>query len=439
MPKKDNNTPPVEDENNPSVAADENEPDPIDDDIPEAGDVVEAAEPEREERAQEKPAEKPYPMLSNAERRAQLIKDNRDRIRANADGEAPDPVDADEPGEPEIDDVEDGADDDLDSRENGENEQRARPEPDDDPEIELKIDGKTVKKRQSEVIRLAQTNLAADSRLSDAKAILEAARDMASEARGETNPKAADGENQPDTPDGAQPDKDTRQRPTIAHDEEKLGSFVERIQVGEESDGKDALREYTEYIFEAVQNANPRDSDAEINRKVDEALALHRENSESDNALKDFRRDNADLLEQPLVHDAVLTAVGNEMNRHLSAILPEEAMKELSQNPRRTPALYKQLRLKGYELPGYGEVFTTASKTVRNAFNLKAPSGRNDPPDADANERARQERINRKRTAQSQQPRTSGGRQKTTSTPKRKTRMDILNEERRRRGFAPVT
>jgi len=302
----------------------------------------------------------------------------------------------------------------------------------------LIVDGKPVAMSLDEIRRHAQIAIASDNRLEESKRILREAQETAQRLRGQgSEHQPGTGESTQATPDPVQSAPAEHQPPAV--DRNKLKALVERIQVGDTDDGADALHEYGELM----RSSNPAKAGLEEER-VRSIIVQEQTNTEINDAIKGFTKDNQDLVADPLLRDASMTAIRFEMLKDLqSAGVSESALKPIAGDAERLAKEYRRLRQVG--TPGlrtYTEVMSAGAKTIRDKFGIKPPGAAPDPSPspspparpAPTGPSATEQRLDRKR-AQPSQPRSAGVRGVVTPPTRPKTPAEIIAEKRAARGF----
>lgn len=364
--------------------------------------------------------ERAPPEVVRDERRDDIV----ERFRAMRARNAGDAEDEDEDEDPdEDDDVDEDAGD---ADEADEDEPAARPAaakaapkaPDDDFEVELRVDGKPVKKSYKEILALAQMNMAADSRLSEANRLLDEIK--AIKAKPEDQPG--------DEPDG-QPDRSPRAQ-TTGVDEGKLAEIAERIQVGTAEEGKQALVELI-----GVVSGKSVDAD-QVTKLVQSSLVLNQRQQDINAALDTFGKKYPKIVADEDLAETGLSMVQREMKRDMLALgIPPEHLKEIEGNRRAMSAAYQELLGRGHKLRPLGKLLDDVGDAMSAKYNLgerKKP----DPKKPDAETRAAtKHREERKKTLPSQ-PRHAALRDEPNKGQRPKTKREIVEQMRRDRRFA---
>lgn len=337
----------------------------------------------------------------------------------------------------------------------------AEPEPEEDPYVELKVFGKGVPMKKSEIRallvedgydademndaqmkKLAQMNLAAKHTLEDAKRISDEAKRSLDEVKSLKglpaadqleDPKPADQPGTRATPDGSAP------APTTDQSEEEYQRIADLIQVGESDEGAQAVKS----IIAMAKADNPTLSEDKLAELVERTFVQHQQKQIIDEAISSFRSENPDLFEDELLVGAGTQAITKEMLADLRSIgANEEALAKIANDPDAVSDVYRQAMMKGHKVRSLKEVFDAGANRLRTSFNL--PRTEAEPADpAPKTTRttakpAEQVRTDRKAAAP-QQPRTAGAREQPKPSGQRpQTAAEQVAEMRAARGFRPV-
>lgn len=337
----------------------------------------------------------------------------------------------------------------------------------------LKVDGREIKKSESEVLALAQMYEAGHSRLDTSKEVLgsiKALRDqltLAANQRGVTGESAA-------KPDSSIPTASSSDAPTIEPDApaldipvEEYERLVERIQVGDAKEGAAALAELNarqnkafEARLEKLAQARPAPvDDNAIDRRMDE----HRTKEEINGAVASFKDKYPEIDSDNLLHPVMGALTREELVNDLKAVgARDEDLAVIQNDIGKLARAHAALRQQGYQVRDYGAVLDSAAQQLGKRYNLRfagqgqgQPKGtsqqpaRSDnggkPPASQQNGQqpritASQDEIDRRleQKRNAQQPKTAGGRLPTQTGPRPLTRTEIVNQQRKARGF-PVS
>jgi len=440
----------------PAEVQDDVIPSPDDD----AAETTQAVAPEESVEAAESPAEeKEAPKLSSndeardriarayREKRQRESEDNEDED-LNAAGEDVDTT-SESDSQNDEDDHQESDDSDADVPDSAEKDKSA---PDSqDPEVALKIDGREVKKKLSEVIAIAQKNEASDDRFEEAKRLRdENKRDREETQRLLQEARALRGEATADQPDteskDAEPDR-SQDRETKAADPllknldpEKLRSIAERIQIGDTDEAAEATQELAQEIASNLVATRSEGLDPE---KVTEIVQQHIVKSQTQNELKGavdaFEEAYPEIAKDTILKDAGETVLRNQIVEDMKSIgLDEDTINPIRAN---TPALLMaqaELRRKGHNVRTYTKLLTDVGDFMTERFNLKPKEAEgkadNSPEEPAAKPATDTSRAARKKSV-SQQPRAAGVRGQIPTQPKPKTKQQIVAEIRQQRGF----
>lgn len=311
-----------------------------------------------------------------------------------------------------------------------------------DVELVLKVDGKDVKMKQSEVLALAQQQMAAMNRLDEAKNVLSEVRQLKSELLANARaPRVSDDpENQRDRPD----EKSTQKQATsqdngdvatnqsrLNIDTEKVREIARRVQVGDEADGVEAFMD----VVEIAAKANPGMSPQRVAEIVQQTIEENQTAVEINKALSDFGNDYPDVVKNEYLADAGLHILRDELVADLKAAgIPEDRIAPIQHD---ASALAKAQRLVRRQNPkanmrSYGELMGAVGEKLTSNFGIKRRE--DSTPPTTQQQASSQQRLERKRSS-SQQPKPAGGRQAITPPAKPRDRRAIVEQIRRERGF----
>lgn len=444
MPTKKSQTPSDETNN----VQPEPAPEPIDD-------AVSGAEPEPDplasapqERGEAEPERREAPKDRNQAKRDEIFE-----TWAKA-------RDAEEAGEPQGVILEPDEDPGLEAETAEEpSEEAGEPEEvvDEDPYVELKVDGKTIPKRMSEVRemvvesggdidglsdaqvkKLAQMDLAAKNRLEEANRILDKVKDLQARPAAD-QPAAERPADQPGDPDRSEaPDGSNAGQTTASR--EQLQRIAELIQIGEEDDAVEGVSA----IIEMARANNPALSEERLAELVSRQIVQHQQNTTIDQAVADFRNENPDLFKSKFLANAGTMAIADEMLSDLRSIgANEEALAKIANDPEAVTSLYRQAMSRGHKVRSFKEVFDAGAAALRAEVGLSKPgtvpadpaprTTRTQPKPAD------QVRADRKAAAP-HQPRTAGAREQPKPSGQRpQSSAEVVAEMRAARGYRPIT
>lgn len=437
-------------------------PEPDGDVVEEVVEQVEAAPVEEVVEAQESSETKDSPDWppSQSKRDAiyEMFKEQRDLEEGKEEKEQQESVDESQPDtknekSEEIEEIVESHEGKNNGKEEIEEEKQAEIDP--EPEYELNIYGKKVKKPLSEIISLAQINEAANLRLEETRRLLDEAK---THANPPVTPDSADQlkEHPPETVDDGTPEPDQSQdAQTRAIDPEKIAAIVDRIQVGDKDEGAAALSEFYELVSQnAVQSAPQQENLTEerIREIAMGTLVQQTQEQEYQAALDGFAQNYKGIVDDPDFTDVTLTTVARKMRDSMinDAGLTEEHLAPFGRSPLAIAGAYRQLKQNGYDLPSYSDLLTEAGDYITDKFGIKNPApeepapantGQNSVPpsiqnnNAPENRAAVQERTVRKQSAQTQ-PRPTGGRAQVDNRPRPKTPEQIIQEMRASRKFS---
>jgi hypothetical protein len=402
-------------------------------------DVEEGAEEAPQPRAARKREDEPAPVAANDPGRdeiTRLYREKRDQERAEAkaapvaaaDDAADDVTDepaADAAKPAESTSAAAAADDD------------GKPADNEKPaEITLIVDGKPVKKNLSEIVALAQTTVAADNRLDEAKRLLKDAQALRASA--EHPPQDGKASDHDRSPTETKPEN----QPADAISREQLDRIVERIQVGDKEEGSAALGEFVSLV-NANRSKTEQVTPEQIGALVQQQLFQHQTTQEIDGALKDFGGKYPEIAKDKDFMRVGFDRVAEEFRNDLKAVgLSDEDLKPFGNDPNALATAHRHARMQGLNVRPYGEILTSVGEGITAKFNLrpKEPAPGSDKPQprpAPASTTVN-DRLAAKRAAP-QQPRTAGARTPAPQPPRPKTAREKVEEMRVQRGFAPTS
>jgi hypothetical protein len=277
--------------------------------------------------------------------------------------------------------------------------------------MRIVVDGKAMDLPVAEVVRRAQINSAADSRLEEAKRLLKAAR---AERNGEDYDEFEDAPQQPRHTTPAPGAKD------------RLKGIVERIQVGDSDEGVEALQELTQVVHEDVQAR----------------MVLGHNEAAMRSALDRFLERYPDLARDPDLGNTGMAVLGRVLKAELGRV-PGVTQEQLNAIPNDMHAVRAMahsvaaMRQQGHKLRDFDGVLDRVGEELGRKFNLRPGRARSEirsdyrigtQAEIDA-------RLDRKRSMASQ-PRPAGIRSAPEPEYRRpKTASEIVAEARRARGF----
>lgn len=371
-------------------------------------------EPEREEPKVETARDR----IAQRYREIRAGSGNQDENEAEADGEG---------------EGEDGA---------GQQPQASVDEPKDEQFLDIVVDGKAMRVERAKyavpgasedtIKAIAQREIAADNRLTEANRLVDEAKAIPRQSA-----------DQPGSQDQPQPDRSVKPE-TKGLDDEKLDDIVQRIQVGDQDDARNAIRE----VLDLAKGSNEQDQQR-LDTLVESAVRQRETQSEIDTAVTKFGEDNPDILEKPHLANVGLDMVVEEMVSDIRKLgVTDDVLKPLNGNHRAIAAAYRDLRLSGHSLRTYDQVLEGVATKMREEFNLPKP----EQPGAKPNGRQRSQTQNRVdadpaeiarrnagKAAAQPQPRSAGARDRAAEAPRPKSREQIRQEAvqraRKQRGF----
>ena len=357
--------------------------------------------------------------------RAELVRMYREKRAKEENGEDKNPSGA----------LDDDADDVADAPEQSVEAPKVAAPEQDEPTFTLLVDGKPVQMKQSEVLAKAQIAVASDNRLDEAKRLLTEARALRGSRRNEEH-HLDDGDDlyAQDADEAPVNNGATNQsRPVI--DAEKLTDIVQRLQVGDEEEGRQALTEYAELVTRSAGQNTPPDIDSVVRQSI----AQNNVRTELETAAEGFKTSHAALVQDPELLDNSFARVRNEVRQDL-AKLGLETDKLAVLDGAQLFKLHMDARVSGAPVRSYKAVFDKVGSEMSSKYGAlltsqATPSGQAQRPTLAASSNVVAERIERKRAANTQ-PRTAGVRQASQAQPKARSPASIVEQMRRQRGFS---
>lgn len=393
---------------------------------------------------------------SGADRRAAIAKRYRDKRR--------------EPGD--VDSIaaapaEEAADDAGDAGEGDAEETVSDAPPQQEKQFTLKVDGREIKKSESEVLALAQMYEAGHSRLETSKEVLGAIKALRDQitAANQRGTGESDAQSRPDPSQAASPSAAEADAPDLDVSLEELEGIVDRVQTGDVKEGAAALGELLARNRKALQAQMERQRPAtDVRTAVAQELSETRVKSEITSAVIRFAEEYPEINNEPLIYSAMGMATREELVNELKAVgARDEDLALIKDDAKKLATAHEALRQQGHKLRSYGEILDSAATKIGQKFNMKFASkaGADDgarsnagggktpaaarptaaakpgtPQRIVANPAEVQRRLDQKR--QVQQPKTAGGRAPVEQGQRPKTRSEIVAEARKARHF-PVS
>lgn len=298
-----------------------------------------------------------------------------------------------------------------------------------EPEFTLLVDGKLVKMKQSEVLAKAQIAVASDNRLDEAKRLLQEARVL----RGQdaTSQHQRDGDDDLNGQDDEAPvDAKATNQPSKL-DREKLRGIVQRLQIGDEDEGVDALSEVVSLL---AADSRPGVTREDIEREI----AQSRLKSEMTAAGEAFQEKHAAIMGDQELREIAYGRIRGEVRADLAS-LGIDAQQLAGLNGEQLFTLHMNARAQGAKVRSYDKLFEKAGADVSTRYGALIQPAADPQPTQQTQQPTQsrdvaQTRIDRKRSA-SQQPRTAGMRQAPPPQQQAKSRAEIIADMARARGF----
>lgn len=310
-----------------------------------------------------------------------------------------------------------------------------------DPLQTIKVDGVELRLPLSQVIALAQRNLAGENRLEEAKRILDDVKAL----RGQIDPahqrtSSEQGQQQSQAPsqtDPASTQQPTNQLDDLGIEREKLKQIVERIQIGDTEEGVDALAE-------VLRLARPSLDESAVMRLARQAYFQTQTENEITSALDRFKAAYEPVVTDPYIKVATLARLTEEIVADLrNAGFREEDLAAHRTDLNTLGHWLNYARAQGRQVRSYDKLLSDVGDFIADKFKIDLSQYRqqhqqtgsrqtNQQPSAD--ELSRQ-RLERKRLLPSQ-PRSANIREQMPAPRRPKTATEVVLEMKRQRGFA---
>lgn len=289
---------------------------------------------------------------------------------------------------------------------------------------ELKVNGRTLRMTEDELIEEAQKNIAAGDKLELAKAFT---TELAQARNGTENQRS---EPEPEPEDTGEADTEENQL-----SEEELLDLVDTIQTGDQADAAQALKKVMSFGKQPTQQVEtPVDLDA----KIETALAEREARDEQETFLQGWASNNQDLVGDPELSLMVVNRVADAITTDLINLGYDRA--EITQLRNASPEELGRFHREIRKMPQFkdrlgdpAKMMDDAAGGVRKRFNMPTPQ-RTDPttPAPAVPRQTRQER----KQALPQQPRSASvaaARSQPQNVPPR-SRKEVVADMRRARG-----
>lgn len=298
-----------------------------------------------------------------------------------------------------------------------------------EPEFTLLVDGKPVKMKQSEVLAKAQIAVASDNRLDEAKALLKEARALRGRNVDQEHHLDDADDDLKEQDDQSPSDASKTNQSRTAIDKDKLRTIVQRIQVGDEEEGAEALLELAQTLEAGKQQITPED--------IGRVVARSQIQSELQGAAEAFQGEHAAVVNDPDLREVTFGRVRGEVRADLQS-LGFDAEKLAGMTGEQLFNLHMDARAKGAKVRDYKQLFGKVGTDMTKRFGAVVSSPSPQPTKqtaADNATRIANDRLERKRTT-IQQPRTAGMRQAPPPQKQPRSRSEVIAEMRKARGFS---
>ena len=255
--------------------------------------------------------------------------------------------------------------------------------------IRLMVRGEAIELPESEVIARAQKAEARDSYIEEARSLLEDAKRTVREPAQQTQ-----------QPQFQQPP----QQPQV----DRIARAIEAIQIGEDPD---TIRELLDQeITDRARSVVREERDNERTQGVSQAF-----DSEVSSTFNQIATDYPEIARDPVAANVVISLSGGMEGALISQFLekaPDDIKSAFAQagitaegvkryQPADAHALFRDMHLKGYQLPKPAAVILAASKTVAERFGATTPAPQPTPTlPPPVNRTERKQAINQPQTAQ---------------------------------------
>jgi hypothetical protein len=258
----------------------------------------------------------------------------------------------------------------------------------------LKVQGRELELTDDEIIQKAQIALAADDVLGDAKRLkadliskLELL-DSAAKAN-QSRPVAEQDRSQP------KPSEDTKP------DDSELDDIIDRIQIGDKQEAKEALRKHGDLIQRRIVEQL-----GDIDARIIDTTRVHAENvsrqTRTREVLETFTSEYPEFGRSQPLQSALFTDTVNEMKTELLNLGVDPEVLALAQRQRGMSeadvigTAYRDLQAKGYALPDHGDILRRSAENIRREFGVTpapTPKPAPQPQSFDPAERIERKRV----------------------------------------------
>ena len=248
----------------------------------------------------------------------------------------------------------------------------------------------------SQLIKLAQKHIAADS-------YLEESRQMHKDTRqsGRTVEPKDDGKPEPKPPEK-----------TVTQVDPDFRDLVEKIQFADPDEAARALQDTIE---------------KRVDTKIEQSAAQRTsraENQQITSAIESFVQDNADIYDDQLAGRVVPIAVMDEIIKDFERLgIPRDKLEETITDVDLARSAYAAARAEGLKVRDPRAILDAAGTQVRTRFNIQKPSAPASNPASNPNGQV-QSRVDMKRMLPSQPPRTAAPQPSATQQEPSPNRMD---------------
>ena len=308
----------------------------------------------------------------------------------------------------------------------------------DESEHDLVVFGTTVRKTLKEIKAEAQKSLAADTKLEEAKRLVDEVKAL--KVALAQRPDTSNLEDHLDDDGGNRASK-TRQSKPVPEDHsepefdvESLDSIVERIQVGDKDEGRAAISDLVKLVMKG--NTSPINETKVIDIVRQESVQAENKRDIA-SAIDTFSKKFPNIASDDDLADVALKRVQNEMRTDLKANgFSDDALSKIA-DPRDIASMHGEIRRRGAKVRTYDALLTDVGTYLSTKFGGPSQTLAKvaaQPSQTPATPSMVQQRQDMKRTA-IQQPKAVGAKSAAPAAPRPKTPSEIVAEMRKARGF----
>lgn len=292
---------------------------------------------------------------------------------------------------------------------------RDQPAPQDQQKlIELKVNGRTMRMTEAEIIAEAQKNIAAGDKLELARTLTQ----ELAQARASTTANQRDA----DDPE-AQDDADAEENQLS----DEILQLVDDLQTGDKQEAALALKGLMKALAKPDQTGQ-----ADLGSQIDAALAEREVHQQQQTFLRSWASENQDVVNDPELSFLVVNRVSESLAQDLVNLgyEPSEIQQLRQASPEELGKFHRKLRNTGFadRLRDPKQIMNEAATGVRQRFGMPQPTERPTPPPA--NRRERKEALPTQPRSASVAPNPPAGQQPSGRTKA----SDVVERMRKARG-----